>query len=542
MSDTHNTPVGTPVVLAPGKIFLVGEYAALDDGCAVVAAITRYAKAQFIPRMDTMPPMVLEIVNRTKAELGEIAAALPPGAVSVDANDFQLGCAAGGLGSSAAIAVASVGAVYEALGLTIEEREPEIFALADAGRRAAQGDVGSGADTAAATYGGLIEITRHKDTLPHIERLSPPAGLHLVPFSAGRSLSTRQMLAGLQVYAQREPGAFGHAMVTLREIAYRFVAELTAGHATGAVAAAGKYGDELAKLAASASVPILTDAYVQASNLAREFGGIAKPTGAGGGEIGVGLFATPEAARWFRKACTNPLTSLDGDLERFGVRCRSPDETDHEATNQDMPKVTPSPEPDDVAFPSQLEVAHIVRPVEEVDMAPQRSAQDFTTVRLDRARRHSLRWRIVPVAAILLAALAAAWFTFPRQIRAWVRGEASHPRPHAGASSPVAPPGKAAPSGASVALPKATAEPVDPVARRESQEEPSRSSPAHAVVHWRGSEPHQHARGDVPRGFAPAPASEGAARAAKLPAPRDGHARSAKRPAPRAGRLSPDDF
>src|ERR1017187_3359617 len=104
MSGERDTPIGTPVVIAPGKIFLVGEYAVLDEGCAVLAAITRHARAQFIPRMDSMPPMVSELVRRTKAELGEAAAALPPGAVLVNAEDFQLGCAAGGLGSSAAIA------------------------------------------------------------------------------------------------------------------------------------------------------------------------------------------------------------------------------------------------------------------------------------------------------------------------------------------------------------------------------------------------------------------------------------------------------
>src|ERR1017187_10041986 len=102
MSGERDTPIGTPVVIAPGKVFLVGEYAVLDEGCAVLATITRYAEAQFIPRMDSMSPMVAELVNRAKTELGEAAAALPPGAVFVNSDDFHFGCAAGGLGSSAA--------------------------------------------------------------------------------------------------------------------------------------------------------------------------------------------------------------------------------------------------------------------------------------------------------------------------------------------------------------------------------------------------------------------------------------------------------
>ena len=267
MSGDHNTPIGTPVVIAPGKIFLVGEYAVLDEGCAVLAAISLHAKAQFIPRLDGMPPMVTELVRRTKVELGEAAAALPPGGVLANTDAFKLGCAAGGLGSSAAIAVATVGAVFESLGLAVEERRPEILALADAGRRAIQGNVGSGADTVAAAFGGLVQITRHKDTLPSIDRLTPPPGLHLVLFSAGRSISTRQMTAGLRAYAQHEPAAFEHAMNNLREIAHRFVAEVSAAHATGAVVAAGKYGDELAKLSTAASVPIVTESFALASEL-----------------------------------------------------------------------------------------------------------------------------------------------------------------------------------------------------------------------------------------------------------------------------------
>ena len=38
-------------MLAPGKLFLAGEYAVLDGGVAVVAAASRYALAQFQPGM-----------------------------------------------------------------------------------------------------------------------------------------------------------------------------------------------------------------------------------------------------------------------------------------------------------------------------------------------------------------------------------------------------------------------------------------------------------------------------------------------------------
>jgi phosphomevalonate kinase len=370
MSGEHSTPIGTPVVIAPGKIFLVGEYAVLEEGSAILAAISRYANAQFIPRMASTFKLVSELVKRTKLELGEVSAALPPGCVLVNSDDFHLGVPAGGLGSSAAIAVASVGAVFASLGLAIEKRKPQILNIADAGRRVTQGDVGSGADSAAATYGGLVAIKRIRGNAPQIEPLPAPVGLHLVIFSAGPSISTRQMIEGVQQYAKRNPYGFTHAMDSLREIAQRFRDEVVSGSATGAVFAAGRYGEELAKLSSTAGVSIMTEAFAHAADMAKEFGGIAKPTGAGGGEIGVAMFATPEAAQLFRKACTEPLTLLKGELESLGLRCKSSNNpADHETDPNEF-DIAPSTEPDEVALPPIYDLAEVESCADTADTAP----------------------------------------------------------------------------------------------------------------------------------------------------------------------------
>jgi phosphomevalonate kinase len=138
------------------------------------------------------------------------------------------------------------------------------------------------------------------------------------------------MIHGVQKFARRDPAAYRQMIDNLREIAERFVAELRAGSATGAVATAGRYGRRLAVLGAAASVPIVTDTFTRASELAKELGGIAKPSGAGGGDIGVAMFATPEAARLFARALPKPLAPLELDLDRAGVRRRSPGEPSDE--------------------------------------------------------------------------------------------------------------------------------------------------------------------------------------------------------------------
>ena len=526
MNGEHDTPIGTPVVIAPGKIFLVGEYAVLDEGCAVLAAISLHAKSQFIPRLEGMPPMVTELVRRTKVELGEAAAALPPGGVLANTDEFKLGCAVGGLGSSAAIAVATVGAVYEALGLAVEERRPEILTLADAGRRAIQGDVGSGADAVAATFGGLVQITRHKDTLPSIDRLAPPADLHLVLFSAGRSISTRQMTTGLREYARHEPVAFEHAMTNLREIAHRFVAEVSAAHATGAVVAAGKYGEELAKLSVAASVPILTEAFTLASGLARQYGGIAKPAGAGGGEIGVALFATPEAADLFKRACCQPLVPLAGAIEPFGVRCRNPKKTVDDSRIEIECVSTPSPEPSEIAIRPMPRNVIVVHSAHEAETVREPKLEVAPAESIGPPRTHYVRRRLLPAAAIVVAGVVT-WYTFPRPTETPGYGSPNPLSVSADASSPLAMPERADPLAEGPAPAQDAGKQSTGTPAQASPAQPSHPAPAHAHVTGRGAESQRHARSN--------PGHE----AKTVPVP-GGH--PAKPAARRAGSLSADDF
>jgi phosphomevalonate kinase len=324
--SARTTLVGTPVVAAPGKIFLVGEYAVLDGGVAVLAAVSRYAVAQYVPGTEPQSAVVGEAVKRSLTAIGEASAALPPGSVLVDTDAFCQGKFKIGLGSSAATAVATVGAMFETAGLSIEHMQDEVFSTAEAAHRAAQGGVGSGADVAAAVYGGFIRFMRPAEGPPIVEPVAVPASLHLVVFWTGDSADTRELVESVQSYAKLAPSSYRMLIGALRTTAERFVNELHAGRATGAVVAAGRYGRQLAELGKAAGVKIVTEAFDQAAALARELGGDAKPSGAGGGDVGVALFATPEAASLFARACQPALTVLDVSLASSGVYRRSGEE------------------------------------------------------------------------------------------------------------------------------------------------------------------------------------------------------------------------
>ncbi len=330
MGNERSTLVGSPVVVAPGKLFLVGEYAVLEEGPAVLAAVNRHAVAQFLPGGSSTSKVVEEAVSRARAEIGEAAAALPAGSVLVDTDAFREGQQKLGLGSSAATAVASVAAVFESAGVPVRDHRERIVKVALAAHRAAQGEVGSGADVVAAVHGGLLEVTRPKGGAPEVATLPMPVGLRLVVFWTGGSASTPAMIEGVRQFARANPSAHRELMSSLRELALRFITELRAGNATGAVTAAGRYGKRLETLGALASVPIVTPACARAAEVAKELGGIAKPSGAGGGDIGVAMFATPEAARVFARALSKPIAPLHLELDRLGVRRRLPDEPEPE--------------------------------------------------------------------------------------------------------------------------------------------------------------------------------------------------------------------
>lgn len=426
MTDTRKTPIGTPVVLAPGKVVLVGEYAALADGSTVEAAFGCYAKAQFIPQMDSVMTLVSEIIEQVRAELAEVAPALPPGSVLLTNADFRgVGPMAAGLGGSAALAVAAVGAVLESLGLALEARKPLVFRIADAARRGTQGYSGAGSDTAAATYGGLIRTGPSQAGQRQLVPLAPPSGLRLVVFAAGPSLPPAQVVQALERFAREDSVSFLEAVAKLRTFAQLFLDEATAGQATAAIAAAGRYGEVFQGLCVAAQAPIMTPAFQQAAELAREYGGMAKPTGAGGGEIGVALFATPEASQRFRQACREPLLALDGDLDTAGVRCEFPDNAVVvDLDERDSAEVL-AEEPDEFSLPTvktgppvAAELADTVTartPAADPSPAPEPTTADAPA----RPRR---RWLVPVLLGLTLAVLAS--FVLGR----WLPSQAPSPR------------------------------------------------------------------------------------------------------------------
>jgi len=329
---------GSPVVTAPGKVFLVGEYGVLEGGTSVLAAVNRVAVGEFIPELDAGSPLVAQAVKTTLAALGEKGSALPAGSVWIDTGAFAVGGEGDdgggvrklGLGSSAATAACAVGAVLEMAGLPIAGHRDLAFSLAESAHRAWQGGAGSGADVAAAVYGGVLQFTRPGGGAPVVRNIPGGLGtLQLVVFSSPTAVSTTSQIHSMREFAEREPARYDGLLAPVREAAERFVQSLASQNARETIASLRAAGLALTTLGDAAEVPIVTPPFARAAAIAAELGGGAKPSGAGGGDVGVALFPDREAALTFiqriseERAPDGALQILDLKIDDNGLSRRT---------------------------------------------------------------------------------------------------------------------------------------------------------------------------------------------------------------------------
>ncbi len=158
-------------VSAPGSVMLMGEHAVLRGNPALVAAVNERITVAVLPRDDDRVLIESEIGAYCKP-LGDVQ--IEPPFEFVLAAVLALGGGGGldiqvqssfssrvGLGSSAAVTVASVAALLALQDKGIDP--PNVFALALESSRRAQKGKGSGADVAASTYGGVVRYLMDGD-------------------------------------------------------------------------------------------------------------------------------------------------------------------------------------------------------------------------------------------------------------------------------------------------------------------------------------------------------------------------------------------
>jgi len=310
------TPRG---VSAPGKAFLCGEYAVLSGAPSIVAAVGRRVVARWT-RMPAAPALLPPEANAAIA-----AAERHFGAVghhiSLDTRRLYDGPRKLGLGSSAAAAAASAAAIAASHGhdLAQEEIRNRVFAAAWRGHSSVAPQ-GSGADVAAATYGGFLWF-RSRSGRPIVEPINPPSSLLMLLIWTGDPVRTSDLLAQVSRLRAQAPKRHDRCMAALTEHATEFAHAFRSDDGLGVIRTARAYNVCMSALGVAAQAPIVNGKLRHIASWAESYGGAAKPSGAGGGDLAIAFFSDPDAAESFATVCKNEgLVPLRAEMGADGVR------------------------------------------------------------------------------------------------------------------------------------------------------------------------------------------------------------------------------
>lgn len=329
---------------APGKLVLAGEYAVLDGGPAVAAAVGRRAQARLLrpltqacelqtngsghdfrfslnrrgePVWEQSPGAqgaLLEAALAVAARQQLPITALAPFRLELCSRDLSEAAGTAraskiGIGSSGAVAVAAAAVLQSALGRT----PTEAFALEV--HRQLQQEQGSGLDVSTSFHGGVI--ARQKSGEVHA--LCWPDGLCVLPVWTGIAAATPLMLDKFasfrlqtQLYRLRMQALIGAAQCVLDAWESVNIASL--------LDAFGAYADELHCFDVASGIGIWSPPHCALERLALDAGLQYKPSGAGGGDLGIALCSDAQAlAAFASEARRAGFTPLELDLGVTGL-------------------------------------------------------------------------------------------------------------------------------------------------------------------------------------------------------------------------------
>jgi len=250
-------------IVAPGKLMIAGEYAVLDGAPAIVLAVDRGVQCEIAvsDRLEISTPDGDDRFVRPALD-GHI------GQYTFSAwNPTHLPDKPGFGGSAAACVAACLAAGRPASDAL--ELHHEI-----------QGG-GSGVDVLASIHGGMIRAHRLNAT--------PLDPIHPVVVWSGQSAKTQPRVD----HYLSSPG---------REA---FVAESTAivdAFAEDPLSMLRENSQLLMHMSVETGLPYMTPKLAAIRRLAKQFGGAAKPSGAGGGDCAIALFPDPDAEKAFEAA------------------------------------------------------------------------------------------------------------------------------------------------------------------------------------------------------------------------------------------------
>lgn len=314
---------------APGKIMLLGEYAVLDGAPALLCAVNRRVEVQFTPQKKQQAqvtssqfpghPLQYKLTTDTPTTIAwldtKVKQQLPlfttvadfilrnmPSTVPLPPilADFELDSSALfsnrnkiGLGSSAAICVALSAAWYHYLYATM----PNLHNLQQIHHCFQQGQ-GSGADVAACYQGGVMAYLPTTPGFGKVRQLAWPRGLHVEFFWTNVSASTGKMLSQLTKVQHKQE--YKTIMKDLIYASHTAMVAFEKNMAKQFLIVATTFTTLLHELTKRLHLNIFDGIHDILYNRARQGGILYKPTGAGGGDVGMAISDNKHKLKIFR--------------------------------------------------------------------------------------------------------------------------------------------------------------------------------------------------------------------------------------------------
>lgn len=302
---------------APGKLVVSGAYSVLRGAPAIVTAVDRYAYARGDIPASLLTPEVEQAMKLLEAQgFGAVNSHTVP---YIDASSLRYGERKLGLGSSAAIVVASIWEIILQIprlgassSLTLRET---VFETALAAHRTAQGG-GSGIDVAASTFGGTL-VTRLEGGELYMEASPLPDELVFEVWAMPHAASTADFVARVMSLEESNPALFhevfgNHTRASLsaaaalrREDSTKFLTELRQQHHT------------LKALGEAAGVPIVLPLVSELHDQLQE-DACFLPSGAGGGDITLYVGRQPSTPEFRQRAEDAGVFLLELNLDAPG--------------------------------------------------------------------------------------------------------------------------------------------------------------------------------------------------------------------------------
>jgi mevalonate kinase len=279
-------------VRVPGKVMLWGEYAVLHGGTAVLVPVPRYLTVTEAQTMEPerQSPIIRTALDFQMEETDEFEQVHCLPGVSIDHREFSARGADGnllklGLGSSAAEAVGIIALRFERAGLGWSENRETIASYADIVHRKVQGGIGSGADIAVCAYREPVSFKKDQNScainpLPKPEYDIP---LHLV--WTGQPADTRQLVRDFDTWLSRGEPASADLLANLMESSHEVAGVWFRSSVDVLFACIDRFCSALRECMEAANIPHRLPIHDRLESWAKEHGGRAKPTGAGGGDM-----------------------------------------------------------------------------------------------------------------------------------------------------------------------------------------------------------------------------------------------------------------